>query len=142
LSGVSAWSRGSSPHAPEEVSYQDGLGLVSSANSLVFVLGLSVTGKSIVYNGKERRKNRALRNSLCLLDSGPTRYCAKLSRRPSLCREGERGGIRMKLEDRIDGGAFGPESKLLRVKEVVGFKEVFQGVREDSLKNVPCNNQE
>jgi hypothetical protein len=48
----------------------------------------------------------------------------------------------MKLEDRIDGGAFGPESKLLRVKEVVGFKEVFQGVREDSLKNVPCNNQE
>jgi hypothetical protein len=139
LSAVSAWSRGSSPHAPEGVSYQDGLGLVSPANSLVFVLGLSVTGNSIVYNGKERRKNRALRNSLCLLDSGPTRYCAKLSRKPSLCREGERGG--MKLEDRIDGRAFGPESKLLRVKEVVGFKAVFQEV-EDSLKKFPCNIQE
>jgi hypothetical protein len=29
-----------------------------------------------------------------------------------------------------------------RVKEVVGFKEVFQGVREDSLKKFPCNIQE
>jgi hypothetical protein len=31
-------------------------------------LGLSVTGKYIIYNGKKRRKNRALRDSLCLLD--------------------------------------------------------------------------
>jgi hypothetical protein len=35
-----------------------------------------------------------------------------------------------------DGEAFGPESKLLRRKEVVDFKEVFHAVREDFLKNL------
>jgi hypothetical protein len=46
------------------------------------------------------------------------------------------GGIRVKLNDRADSEAFGPESKFLRRKEVVGFKEVFHAVRENFLKNL------
>jgi hypothetical protein len=52
------------------------------------------------------------------------------------------GGIRIKLEIRVDGGTFRPESKLLRGKEVVCFEEVFQAIGENFLKNLPCNVQE
>jgi hypothetical protein len=48
----------------------------------------------------------------------------------------------MRLEVRVDGGTFGPESKLLQGKEVVCFEEVFQAIGENFLKNFPCNVQE
>jgi hypothetical protein len=48
----------------------------------------------------------------------------------------------MRLEVRVDGGTFGPESKLLQGKEVVCFEEVFQAIGENFLKNVPRNVQE
>jgi hypothetical protein len=38
---------------------------------------------------------------------------------------GMSGGVRVKLKDGVDGGAFRPESELLRWEEVVDHKEIF-----------------
>jgi hypothetical protein len=38
---------------------------------------------------------------------------------------GMSGGVRVKLKDGVDGGAFRPESELFRREEVVDLKEIF-----------------